>query len=73
MRTAPGVTFRWLRVGGRARYVGRDGLAVYREGGGVVVAVPSYKPARAPKNVVVRLDNGHVVIAPAGCFRAVPA
>lgn len=69
MRTEDGATFRWLSVGMRVRYVGRAGREELRGRTGTVVAVPPYKPARAPKNVIVRLDYAGSVVAPAGCFR----
>lgn len=71
LRTKLGEKYRWLAVGQRVRYVGKDGRPELRDRTGTVVAVPEYKPRDAPKNVVVRLDYAGAVVAPSGCFRPI--
>lgn len=67
---APGSRYRWLTVGERAVYVGRQGRRELRGRKGRVVAVPAYVPKDAPKNVAVLLEGDRAaMIAPAGCWR----
>ena len=68
MRGERGDRYRWLEVGQRVRYVGREGTE-HRGKVGEVAYVPRYAPAKGPKNVVVRLEGGGALIAPAGCWR----
>lgn len=69
MRLEHGAVFRWLTVGSRARYVGRQGRPELRGREGRVVAVPSYR-AGGPKNAAVLLDgDAAAMVAPAGCWR----
>lgn len=71
MRLTIGAKYRWLTVGARARYVGREGRQELRGRSGVVVAVPAYRPAAAPKNVAVVLDgDAFATVAPAGTWRS---
>jgi hypothetical protein len=66
MKTESGAKYRWLSVGDRVRYVGRAGQAGLRDRLGEVRAVPT---PGVISNVIVRLDDGQWVVAPAGTWR----
>jgi hypothetical protein len=70
VRTEPGARYRWLAVGDRVRYVGRQGREGLRGRIGTVTAVPEYRGG--PKNVAVLLDGGDPLLAPAGTWRKAP-